>query len=98
MDAITFPPAPVNEPNLTYAPGSPERAALVTEMGIDTPCEILARTLSRVVTLGAETMRTEPLFSSAERRSESSAVFAALPKIMPTEPPAPGALGITRTG
>ena len=23
MDAITFPPAPVNEPNLTYAPGSP---------------------------------------------------------------------------
>ena len=25
MDAITFPPAPVNEPNLTYAPGSPER-------------------------------------------------------------------------
>jgi 1-pyrroline-5-carboxylate dehydrogenase len=26
MDAITHPPAPVNEPNLTYAPGSPERA------------------------------------------------------------------------
>ena len=32
MDAITFPPAPINEPNLTYAPGSPERAALVTEI------------------------------------------------------------------
>src|SRR6187200_152288 len=32
MDAITFPPAPVNEPNLTYAPGSTERAALVTEI------------------------------------------------------------------
>jgi 1-pyrroline-5-carboxylate dehydrogenase len=28
MDAITSPPAPVNEPNLTYAPGTPERAAL----------------------------------------------------------------------
>jgi len=28
MDAITFPPAPTNEPNLTYAPGSPEREAL----------------------------------------------------------------------
>ncbi|MET1060853.1 MAG: aldehyde dehydrogenase family protein, partial [Nocardioides sp.] len=32
MDAITFPPVPINEPNLTYAPGSPERAALVTEI------------------------------------------------------------------
>ena len=32
MDAISFPPAPVNEPNLTYAPGSPEREALVTEL------------------------------------------------------------------
>ncbi|KRF18786.1 1-pyrroline-5-carboxylate dehydrogenase [Nocardioides sp. Soil797] len=32
MDAITFPPAPINEPNLTYAPGSPERAGLVAEI------------------------------------------------------------------
>ena len=32
MDAITTPPAPVNEPNLTYAPGSPEREALVAEL------------------------------------------------------------------
>ncbi len=32
MDAITFPPAPTNEPNLTYAPGSPERAALLVEI------------------------------------------------------------------
>jgi 1-pyrroline-5-carboxylate dehydrogenase len=32
MDAITFPPAPTNEPNLTYAPGSPEREALVAEI------------------------------------------------------------------
>ncbi len=28
MDAITTPPAPVNEPNLSYAPGTPERAEL----------------------------------------------------------------------
>ena len=32
MDAITFPPAPTNEPNLTYAPGSPEREALIAEI------------------------------------------------------------------
>jgi 1-pyrroline-5-carboxylate dehydrogenase len=32
MDAITSPPAPVNEPNLTYAPGTPERAALELEL------------------------------------------------------------------
>lgn len=32
MDAITTPPAPINEPNLTYAPGSAERAALTAEL------------------------------------------------------------------
>jgi 1-pyrroline-5-carboxylate dehydrogenase len=32
MDAITQVPAPVNEPNLSYAPGSPERAQLETEL------------------------------------------------------------------
>ncbi|CUR56342.1 Putative delta-1-pyrroline-5-carboxylate dehydrogenase [metagenome] len=32
MDAISFPPVPVNEPNLTYAPGSRERSQLVTEI------------------------------------------------------------------
>ncbi|WP_257955363.1 aldehyde dehydrogenase family protein [Nocardioides sp. B-3] len=32
MDAITTPPAPINEPNLTYAPGSPERADLKAEL------------------------------------------------------------------
>src|SRR5690349_15617011 len=32
MDAITTPPAPTNEPNLSYVPGSPERAALVVEI------------------------------------------------------------------
>jgi 1-pyrroline-5-carboxylate dehydrogenase len=32
MDAITSPPAPVNEPTLSYAPGSPERAELELEL------------------------------------------------------------------
>ena len=32
MDAITTTPAPINEPNLSYAPGSPERAALEAEL------------------------------------------------------------------
>jgi 1-pyrroline-5-carboxylate dehydrogenase len=32
MDAITLPPAPINEPNLTYAPQSPERAELKAEL------------------------------------------------------------------
>jgi 1-pyrroline-5-carboxylate dehydrogenase len=32
MDAITFPPVPTNEPNLTYAPGAPEREALRVEI------------------------------------------------------------------
>ncbi len=32
MDAITSPPAPVNEPNLTYAPGTPEREELRAEL------------------------------------------------------------------
>jgi hypothetical protein len=28
MEAITSPPAPINEPNLNYAPGSRERAGI----------------------------------------------------------------------
>jgi 1-pyrroline-5-carboxylate dehydrogenase len=32
MDAITSPPAPTNEPNLNYAPGSPERASIEAEL------------------------------------------------------------------
>lgn len=32
MDAVTTPPAPTNEPNLTYAPGTPEREALQAEI------------------------------------------------------------------
>ena len=34
MDAISFPPAPTNEPNLTYAPGSAEREALLAELAV----------------------------------------------------------------
>ncbi|ANH38620.1 1-pyrroline-5-carboxylate dehydrogenase 1 [Nocardioides dokdonensis FR1436] len=34
MDAISFPPVPVNEPNLTYAPGSAEREALLAEIAL----------------------------------------------------------------
>jgi 1-pyrroline-5-carboxylate dehydrogenase len=32
MDAVTTPPAPINEPNLTYAPGTPERKELEAEI------------------------------------------------------------------
>ncbi|WP_370247216.1 L-glutamate gamma-semialdehyde dehydrogenase [Nocardioides sp.] len=32
MDALTHPPAPINEPPLTYAPGTPERDALLAEV------------------------------------------------------------------
>ena len=32
MDAISFPPVPLNETNLTYAPGSAEREALLAEL------------------------------------------------------------------
>ena len=32
MDAVTRPPAPVNEPQLTYAPGTPERDELMAEL------------------------------------------------------------------
>ena len=32
MDAVTTPPAPTNEPNLTYAPGTPERESLLVEI------------------------------------------------------------------
>jgi 1-pyrroline-5-carboxylate dehydrogenase len=34
MDAITIPPVPTNEPNLTYAPGTPEREALAAQIAL----------------------------------------------------------------
>ena len=41
MDAVTHPPVPVNEPVLDYAPGSPERAALVAALAAVTePVEL----------------------------------------------------------
>jgi 1-pyrroline-5-carboxylate dehydrogenase len=46
MDAITFPPVPVNEPNLTYVPGSGERAELIAEL--DT-LEATQRTLTAFI-------------------------------------------------
>ena len=47
MDAITHPPAPTNEPNLSYAPGSPERAALEAELAKQS-----ARTVNLPATIG----------------------------------------------
>ena len=47
MDAITLPPAPVNEPNLTYAPDSAERIALLAELE-----RLQARQISLPATIG----------------------------------------------
>lgn len=47
MDAVTTPPPPINEPVEQYAPGSPERAAIVAQLetfsaqgAMDLPCVI----------------------------------------------------------
>ncbi len=47
MDAITHPPAPTNEPNLDYAPGSPERDALEIELK-----RLGSRTINLPATIG----------------------------------------------
>ncbi|MGO4255876.1 L-glutamate gamma-semialdehyde dehydrogenase [Marmoricola sp. RAF53] len=47
MDAITHTPAPTNEPNLDYAPGSPERDALEAELK-----RLAARTINLPATIG----------------------------------------------
>jgi 1-pyrroline-5-carboxylate dehydrogenase len=49
MDGITTVPAPVNEPNLAYAPGSPERAALEAKL-----VELQANTTALTATIGGE--------------------------------------------
>jgi 1-pyrroline-5-carboxylate dehydrogenase len=49
MDGITTVPEPVNEPNLTYAPGSPERAALEAKL-----VELQANTTALTATIGGE--------------------------------------------
>ena len=47
MDAITTPPAPVNEPTRDYAPGSPERATIEAELA-----HLAARPLDLTATIG----------------------------------------------
>src|SRR3970282_1138345 len=60
MSAITHVPVPVNEPNLTYLPGSPERAELKSRLAsmaserVDIPliiggCEIRTSRIDRAV-------------------------------------------------
>jgi 1-pyrroline-5-carboxylate dehydrogenase len=63
MDAVTTPPAPINEPNLTYAPGTPERAALELELARQRGIEVeLTATIGgeKVVGGGAEHAVVEP--------------------------------------
>ncbi|MGN6253331.1 MAG: L-glutamate gamma-semialdehyde dehydrogenase [Marmoricola sp.] len=57
MDAITHPPMPVNEPNLSYAPGSPERVALRTALE-----DLQRRELELTATIGGE----QPMGGGAE--------------------------------
>jgi 1-pyrroline-5-carboxylate dehydrogenase len=40
MDAVTSVPVPVNEPVLTYAPGTAERASIETALGAVTTCDL----------------------------------------------------------
>src|SRR5829696_5572979 len=43
MDAVTHPPHPANEPNLTYAPGSPERKDLELELALQKRRQVALR-------------------------------------------------------
>jgi 1-pyrroline-5-carboxylate dehydrogenase len=53
MDATTTPPAPVNEPNLTYAPGTPERATLELELKRQEDAQLdLTATIGGVAKMG----------------------------------------------
>ena len=88
MDAITQPPAPVNQPNLHYAPGSPERAAIEAELAhlaadpIDLTATIGGR---KVLGGGAEIPVVQPhehksvlgVLKNATRRDAQAAVKAA---------------------
>ncbi|MDA0567258.1 L-glutamate gamma-semialdehyde dehydrogenase [Streptomonospora sp. S1-112] len=54
MDAVTNVPEPVNEPNLTYAPGTPERAAVEAEIARLSAQEVdLGQTIGGQTALGA---------------------------------------------
>jgi 1-pyrroline-5-carboxylate dehydrogenase len=88
MDAITYSPHPVNEPNLTYAPGSSERTAL--ELGLkrqeDQQVDLTA-TIGGKKRMGggAETLVVEPhdhqhvlgVLKNATRADAKAAVAAA---------------------
>ncbi|QIK65600.1 L-glutamate gamma-semialdehyde dehydrogenase [Nocardioides sp. HDW12B] len=52
MDAVTHPPAPVNEPTLTYAPGTIEREQLLAEIARQE-----SRELELTATIGGEKVR-----------------------------------------
>ncbi|CAN5166351.1 L-glutamate gamma-semialdehyde dehydrogenase [soil metagenome] len=63
MDAVTAPPAPVNEPNLTYAPGAPERAELERELQRQEGRQLeLSATIggSKLMASGAEIVVVQP--------------------------------------
>jgi 1-pyrroline-5-carboxylate dehydrogenase len=88
MDALTTPPAPANEPNLSYAPGSREREALLAELAAQ---ESRQRTLTTYVGGswqpggGKETVVVEPhdhrhvlaTFTAATQEDARAAVRAA---------------------
>ncbi|MDF9717131.1 L-glutamate gamma-semialdehyde dehydrogenase [Nocardioides sp. ChNu-99] len=87
MDAITLPPAPVNEPNLTYAPGSAERLALLEQVEVlrAAPRELPAYVGDWRAGGGAEVAVVEPhdhqrvlgTFRSSTRKDAQDAVDAA---------------------
>ena len=89
MDAITTPPAPVNEPNLDYAPGSPERAGIEAELahlGRASPIDLTATIGGRkVMGGGAEIPVVQPhdharvlgVLKNSTKRDAQAAVKAA---------------------
>jgi 1-pyrroline-5-carboxylate dehydrogenase len=88
MDAITYSPHPVNEPNLTYAPGSSERTALELELKRQEDQQVdLTATIGGKKRMGggAETPVVEPhdhqhvlgVLKNATRADAKAAVAAA---------------------
>jgi 1-pyrroline-5-carboxylate dehydrogenase len=88
MDAITYSPHPVNEPNLTYAPGSSERTALELELKRQEDQQVdLTATIGGKKRMGggAETLVVEPhdhqhvlgVLKNATRADAKAAVAAA---------------------
>ena len=103
MDAITRPPAPVNEPVRNYAPGSPERAELVAALDagaapVELPAVIGGE---RVLPSGAEIEVVAP-FDHARvlgRTRERSARPMPRPRSTPRwAPQLPGAPWISTIG